>query len=64
MTNAQIQKMVETRNDQMALESIARGEYFAATQKRAASIGKGEATSSGYNSMMALKSNWENIRAR
>jgi hypothetical protein len=63
MTNAQIEKMVEARNAQIKAEGDARGAYFAATQKRAVSIGNGSATQAQYGSMMALKSIWENMKA-
>ena len=63
MTNAQIEKMVEARNAQMKAEGDARGAYFAATQERAASMGNGSATQAGYETMMALKSTWENNKA-
>ena len=62
MTEAQIKKMVETRNAAMKAETAARGAYFAATMRRAENIGHGEATQAEYNEMMCLKATWENMK--
>jgi hypothetical protein len=43
ITIAQIEKMVEARNASMKAENDARGAYFAATMRRAESIGSGSA---------------------
>jgi hypothetical protein len=59
MTNAQIEKMVEARNADMAAESAARGDYFAATMKRAENIGSGSATQAEYEAMMTLRTEWK-----
>ena len=63
MTNAQIEKMVKARNASMKAEGEARGAYFAATQARAVSIGNGSATQSEYENMMALRADWQNLKA-
>ena len=63
MTNAKIEKMVEQRNAQMKAENNARGAYFAATMRRAENIGSGSATQAEYDAMMALKANWQELKA-
>ena len=63
MTQEQIEKMVEVRNAAMNAENEARGAYFAAAMRRAESIGRGEATQAEYDAMMALKADWENMKA-
>lgn len=63
MTNAKIEKMIEARNASMKAESEARGAYFAATQARAISIGNGSAAQSEYENMMALRAEWQNLKA-